>query len=426
MFRALLAASALTLALGVAACERGDPNLVVFKAGENVQTALQEALISIKPGQTLQLPEGRFEFTDGLSLDVANVKIIGAGHDKTVLSFRNQEGAGEGLLVTSDGVTLEGFGVEDTRGDGIKSKGADNITYRNVRVEWTRGPHTDNGAYGLYPVESENVLIDGAIVKGCSDAGVYVGQSNNIIVRNSLLEQNVAGIEIENSTNADVHDNVTRNNTAGLLVFDLPGLPKVGGGNVRVFNNKSIDNDTPNFGKPGAIVSSVPKGVGLIVMANSNVEVFDNEFSGNGTGHVLVVSYRYKDIKDARYNPLPRNVTLRNNAFGPGGTDPDGDLKALGSALGGRLPDVLWDGATSWTIYADGKEPEIRTDAVKFYMRNEGPVSFLNLNVPMAGGDFATAQPDMDVPGEGTPFPALPAIKLPQDAAPAATGLPAS
>lgn len=422
MLRALVGA---VVGVGLlAACERADPNVVQFTAGPDVQTRLQETLIALKPGQTLQLPEGRFEFVDGLSLDVPNVRIVGAGHDKTILSFANQEGAGEGLLVTSDGVTLEGFGVEDTKGDGIKSKGADNITYRNVRVEWMRGPHTDNGAYGVYPVESENVLIDGVIVRGCSDAGVYVGQSNNIIVRNSLLEQNVAGIEIENSRNADVYDNITRNNTAGLLVFDLPGLPMVGGGNIRVFRNKSLDNDTPNFGKPGAIVSSVPKGVGLLVMANSNVQVFDNEFAGNGTGHVLVVSYRYKDIKDPRYNPLPRDVMIHHNAFGPGGTDPDGDLAPLGPALGGKMPDILWDGATSWTLNEDGKDPAVRSEPVKFSIRNEGPVSFLNLNVAMAGGDFAAAQPDMNVPGDGTDFPELPPIVLPQDTPPA--GAPAS
>jgi parallel beta-helix repeat protein len=69
-----------------------------------------------------------------------------------------------------------------------------------VRVEWTNGPDENNGAYGLYPVQSSNVLIEESVVIGASDAGIYVGQSNNIIVRNSRVEFNVAGIEIENST----------------------------------------------------------------------------------------------------------------------------------------------------------------------------------------------------------------------------------
>ena len=61
---------------------------------------------------------------------------------------------------------------------------------------------TTNGAYGIYPVESKDVLIDSVLVRGASDAGIYVGQSRNIIVRHSTAVENVAGIEIENSFEA--------------------------------------------------------------------------------------------------------------------------------------------------------------------------------------------------------------------------------
>ena len=44
-------------------------------------------------------------------------------------------------------------------------------------------------------------------------------------MRNTEAYFNVAGIEIENSYYADVYDNVAENNTAGILVFDLPDLP---------------------------------------------------------------------------------------------------------------------------------------------------------------------------------------------------------
>ncbi len=406
-----------TLSLSVWLLSSCAPGAISIKAGPDAQARLQAALIAVKPGQTVRLGEGTFDLEDGLSLDVANVSLIGAGRDKTILSFKKQTGAGEGLMVTSDGVILEGFAVEDTKGDGIKSKGADQITYRNLRVEWTRGPNTDNGAYGIYPVESTNVLIDNIVVRGSSDAGIYVGQSRNIIVRNSLAEQNVAGIEIENSINADVYDNIARGNTAGILVFDLPGLPQVGGGNVRIANNKSINNDLANFGKPGAIVSSVPKGIGLIVMANKGVWVEGNEFAGNGTAHVLVVAYQYKDIQDARYNPLPRDIAINQNKFGPGGTTPDGPLAPLAPAVGGKLPDVLWDGATRWTLKEVAGNTE-KSDVVKIQMRHDGPSSFLNLNVPLVGDDLGKAKPTQDLPrGDGVALADFVPIVLPQDKA---------
>ena len=117
---------------------------------------------------------------------------------------------------------LQDFAVEDSKGDGIKSKGSDQITFRKLRVEWTSGPDAKNGAYGVYPVSSKNVLIDGVTVKGASDAGIYVGQCENIVVRNSSAEFNVAGIEIENSFNADVYKNIATHNTGGILVSTCP------------------------------------------------------------------------------------------------------------------------------------------------------------------------------------------------------------
>ncbi|MCB2076511.1 MAG: hypothetical protein KDE55_02315, partial [Novosphingobium sp.] len=142
--------------------------------GEGANERLVEALILAEPGDTVTIAAGRYDLTDGLSLDVDNVTVRGEGADRTVLSFKGQTGAGEGLLVTSDKVILRDFAVEDTKGDGIKSKGSDEITFRDLRVEWTNGPHEENGAYGVYPVSSKNVLIDSVLVRGASDAGIYV------------------------------------------------------------------------------------------------------------------------------------------------------------------------------------------------------------------------------------------------------------
>ncbi|WP_199285956.1 parallel beta-helix domain-containing protein [Phenylobacterium parvum] len=270
--------------------------------GPDAQERLQTALLDAKPGDTVRIAAGRYDLTDGLSLDVDGVTVAGAGPGATILSFKGQKGSGEGLLITSDRVTVKDLAVEDTRGDGIKSKGADDIRYLNLRVEWTGGPKETNGAYGVYPVSSQRVLIDGVTVRGASDAGIYVGQSRHIVVRNSRAEFNVAGIEIENSMFADVHDNVATRNAGGILVFDLPNLPQMGGHSTRVFNNRVVDNDTPNFAPKGNIVASVPTGTGVMVMANRNIHVFGNEVSGNQSAGVLLVSYT-QAFNDPAYNP---------------------------------------------------------------------------------------------------------------------------
>lgn len=369
---------------------------ITVAAGSGAQERLQEALIVAQPGDVVLLGAGRFELTDGLSLDVAGVTVKGAGPDASVLSFAGQLAAGEGLLVTSDNVVLRDFAVEDSKGDAIKSKGADNIVYHNLRVEWTGGPKETNGAYGIYPVESENVLIDSVLVIGASDAGIYVGQSRNIIVRNSIARFNVAGIEIENSFNADVHDNVATRNTGGILVFDLPNLPQQGGHNVRVFDNIVAENDTANFAPKGNIVASVPTGTGIMVMANRDIEIFDNVFESNGSSNIMIIGYRQK-FEDAKYQPMVRNVRISDNAHGKAGYAPKfagGDM--LAAAFGGTLPPIIWDG--------------VGGESASIVSSDEVPV--LSLGLERSDQSMEAAKPALaKLAGDATPR--LPTIVMP-------------
>ena len=351
---------------------------VFIEPSNNSHEEVQTALIELSPGDVLTLSPGTFVFEDGLSLDVDEVTVRGSGMDETILDFKNQMSGAQGLLVTSDRVTLKDFAVTDAKGDAIKVIGAEGINMINLKTEWTGGPKSTNGAYGLYPVESSDVLIDGCVAIGASDAGIYVGQSKNIIVRNSVAQYNVAGIEIENSYYADVYDNLASHNTGGILVFDLPDLPQQGGHHVRVFRNKVIDNDTDNFAPEGNIVGEVPRGTGIIIQANSDVEVFDNDISGNGTVNVSIVTYS-NETQDENYYPHPRSIQIHGNRFGEGGFDPDigtGELAAILFELsGGNMPDIFWDGIipTSQIIFG-------QPDDERLILSNNGDATFLTIN----------------------------------------------
>ncbi|MEQ1784094.1 MAG: parallel beta-helix domain-containing protein [Hyphomonadaceae bacterium] len=401
--RVILAAVSV-LALAAACSPAAPPKPVALAPSATANADLQKLLIEAKPGDVIEIGEGRFDFTDSLSLDVNKVTLKGAGADKTFISFKGQTSAGEGLLITSDGVTVTGFTMEDAKGDGIKSKGSDVITFKDLKVVWTGGPLSTNGAYGVYPVESTNVLIDGVTVSGASDAGIYVGQSDNIIVRNSTAEYNVAGIEIENSSNADVHDNVATHNAGGILVFDLPNVPKVGGHSTRIFNNKVVANDTPNFAPPGNIVANVPTGTGVMLLANKNVHVFNNTFDKNQTAHVLVIAFSLP-YENPAYNPLPRDFVIRDNTYGEGGNNPQGRFAPLAPALGGKLPPIVWDGITT---YGD------KTEEVRIAVREKPEVGFINLGIGVTPTDLTKAKPSMTrLPDAEIAEP--PAIVLPQD-----------
>jgi parallel beta-helix repeat protein len=255
-------------------------------------------------------------------------------------------------------------------------------------------------------VESKDVLIERVTVRGASDAGIYVGQSRNIIVRDSRAELNVAGIEIENSSDADVHRNVVTRNTGGILVFDLPDLPVKDGRSIRVFDNEITDNDTPNFAPPGNIVASVPSGTGIMVMAASGVHVFRNQLQRNRTVHVLVAAY-FMPLKDTAYDPLPSDIVVRDNIYGAGGGDPQGMLQPLGKALGGQLPPIVWDGVDT----AGGK-----TVPATLHVLEPTAVPFVSLGLRTTPVDLGTAQPTPVRPVAATAAPAEPAaVKLPQD-----------
>ncbi|NQD95855.1 hypothetical protein HP532_24660, partial [Pseudomonas sp. CrR25] len=352
--------SVLVLSLLLGACDK----VPAPQADLDFQKDLQTRLIKAKPGSLIELPAGTFQLDRGLSLKVDGVTLRGAGMDRTILSFKGQKAGAEGLLVDASDFTIEDLALEDAKGDALKVVGGRNIVIRRVRTEWTNGPATENGAYGIYPVQTENTLIDGVVAIGASDAGIYVGQSRNVVVRNSRAERNVAGIEIENTIGADVYDNLATGNTGGILVFNMPNLPQAGRG-TRVFGNRVEANNHANFGHQGTPVASVPAGSGVVINSNDDVEIFDNDIGEHRTANVIVSSYfstGYSDLStSASFDPYPEGIHVHGNRFGPAGDSPDHlELKALKISqfgLSGRLPDILWDGYVDPAKLVDGKLP---------------------------------------------------------------------
>ncbi len=341
--RILQSLTAVGLCGFLVSCSESEPPAPELSFEESLQLQLIEA----QPGDVIEIPAGTHQLTRSLSLTVPGVTIRGAGMDSSILSFANQAQGAEGLLVTADDFVIEDVALEDTIGDALKVNESTNVTIRNVRTEWTNGPDSNNGAYGIYPVQSTNVLIDGSVAIGAADAGIYVGQSSQIVVRNSRAEYNVAGIEIENSTYADVYDNVATNNTGGVLVFDLPNLEVQGGQSTRVFNNEIYNNNTDNFAPPGNIVGNVPPGTGLLVLANDNIEVFDNNFADNKSVNIMVYSFVLggRTIDDPNYDPYPEQIYIHDNNYSGGGTEPGHALlKKWHAETGENSANIVWGG----------------------------------------------------------------------------------
>lgn len=318
---------------------------------KDFQKKYQSEMILAETGAIIELPAGTFTLTNTLSLEgKKKITIRGKGMDKTILSFKGQTDGAEGIRV-SDGtdILLEGFTVQDAKGDAIKTMHVIGITFRDVKTEWTGTPGPENGGYGLYPVQCEQVMIDKCAAIGASDAGIYVGQSKDIVVKKSKAFHNVAGIEIENSLRAEVYENEAWENTGGILVFDLPDLVQKRGGQVKVHHNKIHDNNYVNFAPVGNIVAAVPSGTGLMILATKDVEIYQNDLLNNQSASTFILSYMTtgKPIKDKAYDPFPSAISIHDNVYERKSGLPVGtNLLAtmLGKRFGENVPHIIYDG----------------------------------------------------------------------------------
>ena len=386
----------------VMACAEQDQETIIWNT---IQKSLQEQLIGAADGDTILIPAGRYMFTKGLQLDgKKNILIKGAGKDSTILSFRNQKEGAQGILISNSGsITIEDMTLEDAPGDNLKINDTKGITIRRIRSRWNGEPKSTNGAYALYPVLCTRVLIEDCEAIGSSDAGIYVGQSDSVIIRRNKAWNNVAGIESENSRWVDIYENESFENTGGLLVFDLPGLTQYGH-STRVFNNFIHHNNYKNFASPGNVVASVPPGTGVMILATHNLEMVGNDIIDNKTIGTGVISYElvaaltesgeqndsplgaqtvnnnYK--LDTLYNPYPYDIRIRKNFYQNNHWFP-----AVGHDIGLLFltkaflstPDIAYDG-----IRPDASDPAICID-------DNGEVKIISLD---AAHDFESWSED--------------------------------
>lgn len=383
---------AIALAIGsIAGCsEQTSSPTPVAEVAVEFTTSFREALETAQTGDVIEVPPGTHVFKRSLVLNTDGVTIRGAGMDQSVLSFKGQIAGAEGLSVNANNFLIEDLAIEDTVGDALKVNEGDNITIRRVRTEWTNGPDVNNGAYGIYPVQTTNTLVEESVAIAASDAGIYVGQSRNVVIRNNRAEFNVAGIEIENTIDADVYGNVATDNTGGILVFNMPQIPQRGH-STRVYGNEVHNNNTLNFAAPGTAVSGVPSGSGVIINSNDKVEVFDNNISNNNTANILISSYFSANYAGQRelaedFDPYPEDIFIYGNVFDGGGKVPGSDylMQIRDAVYGseGAFPDIIWDGIVNAEL--DGEQSVICVQ--------NGDAELLNID---AANEFANPEVNM-------------------------------
>ena len=386
--------------------------------GPGEETKIEEAFLSLTDSTEVLLKAGTYNFETLSIAQVKHISIRGEGSGKTILDFKNQKQGGEGIRVTDvRNLKISGMLIQNSKGDLLKINKGNDIEIMDLHAVWNT-PDSSNGGYGIYPVLCNNVLIENCYAQGASDAGIYVGQSNGIIVRNSKASQNVAGCEIENSTDAEVYGNEFYNNTAGFLVFDLPDLSQRGG-RVKAYNNKIYGNNFRNFAKSGSFgtswgVGNAAPGSGVIILATSDVQIYDNEIVDNNTSAIMIASGFSVDEKAAekineKYFPIPKKIKVYGNTIRMGSSFPEparvhhiGQLviatesqlnKVEPNRAYKRIPAILYDGVTS-NVLNQGIAPNpdeicIKQPGENMFVRAD----FGNLSTPAAWKPSSDSKP---------------------------------
>ncbi|MGE0785262.1 MAG: parallel beta-helix domain-containing protein [Sandaracinaceae bacterium] len=408
--------SLLLTSLSLAAC--GSGNVIHVDPSSDDQTAIQTAFVDVEDDMVIELGAGTYTLTDALELsNHSGVTLRGAGMGQTTLDFSGQVTGGAGVdMMNMTNVLVEGLTILDAAGNGLRISNSEGVVIRGVSAGWTAEDSVDNGKYAIYPVSSQHVLIEDCEAFNSADAGLYVGQVQTCIVRNSRAHGNVAGIEIENSTDCEVYGNTAEDNTGGILVFELPTLPRRGGGTL-VTDNMIRNNNRVNFGDPTTTVGLVPAGSGLFILAANDVEISNNTIEGNRGVASTVISYQIISAltgeappDDPGYDPYSEGIYIHDNTYSgngdmPGSMTPDGSNDALRTLLGlmaaagttlTTVEEITWDG-----FLADGSTP-----ADVLCAQNNAGAEFRLLDLPGLLGDGLMTNTDI-TPHDcmGTPRP---------------------
>ncbi len=305
-----------SLAKSVGASGKGQVHAV--RDGESIQAAVQKA----QPGDVIQVYPGTYKET--VYIDKDDILLSGVIVDGQWPTMEGGQKLNDAVLYSGNNITVENLHITHYKGNAIMGQAGNNFLIRNNRV-------IDTGVYGIFPQLGKNGLVSNNVLSGIEDAAIYIGMCDNVHVNNNEVFANVAGIEIENSRHSIVENNKVYNNTGGILAFITPGLPIKTTFDVIIRNNFITDNNHPNFGAPGSIVSGVPAGTGIIVMAADEVTIENNIISGNQNVGIVITDHdSFANItKDPDSDPHSDKVSILNNLMFNNGAEPIDDIKAL-------------------------------------------------------------------------------------------------
>lgn len=310
-----------------------------------------QSLLLTPDHQAIVLPAGHFVLERGLTLMGQHLVIRGSGQQATVLDFSTQTHGAEGLLVQGEHITLSNLTLLNPPGDGIKMVNSDHIQLDNIHVLWTEGLSARNGAYGIYPILSKNVLVTQCKVSGASESGIYLGQSEGGYITNNHVTDNTVGIELENTRTTLIENNHVEKNSIGLMISERPGLSQQGK-DIFITHNAIRANNVRNVLTNQSHLAQGVDGIGILLIASKHVTLTDNVFKTQNIADIAITHYQTTgfQLSRSRFDPNPFQLVIGQNHFSqPSLRVPHKTARGFlfKLALPAHSSNILWDGKIS-------------------------------------------------------------------------------
>jgi parallel beta-helix repeat protein len=280
-------------------------------------SAIENAVNAATPGTKLLITSGTYP--DPATIEVSDLQLVGCGgatNDRPLLEPPTDDVSRGIQAAAQTDLVFQSLEVRNWDDDGIFVQQGQNLVFRDIV-----GDGALNSTYALFPVTSNGVLVEGCTVTDVVDAGIYVGQSENIVVRHNRVTGSVAGIEIENSGTATVQNNYAQGNTGGLLVFKAPGLAVQLSDDHLVSHNVLEDNNIPNVGS--GTVGGVPDGTGMLIISNDDSVFEYNLIRGNNSFGIGMIDQLLADQTPTSADQKTERNTIRANVVTGNGLSPD-------------------------------------------------------------------------------------------------------
>jgi parallel beta-helix repeat protein len=337
----VLVVALLSAALLATAAQAKTIKVVANGTTEAIQTAIDAA----GPYDTVAVPAGTYS---GPTVKVEKSNLTLKGSRAAIIDATgNTYGLTVGTKLTfDDGPSCPAYGVSNFRIIGLSVQNADNTGIFLFGVDGfhvTGGSYLNNDEYGIFPRCSRDGLVNRNSGGGGDDATIYVGVDNNVTVERNNLTNGELGIELESTDNTVVRGNKLKENTTGIFVIVLPGLPKSSAEKALIEENSVISNNRPNpfppvcnegepENPPGCVeeftddLQLLPSGSGILNVGGHDVTIRNNQVRNNDTVGVGVVE-----------NPFgfgsSNNTRVTGNTIKRNGEDPDPRTKGSGDIV---------------------------------------------------------------------------------------------